>query len=598
MKLRGKLLYSVLAAYFALLPVKSTSQSLGRLSKYLPTEYSELQGESTYRVKYKNNGYTGTLVTGGEKGAAWFIFDTTNQKVIGDEKNEWEDYSNLALTFEIERFDNWEPNYHNSLKDLSEGLRIALIEYETTYNIPMFFLEKGSRVEGILAGVLQTGGANLPTQIQSEIIKKITSEESEKIKQKIFKDMNITEKELEDSKNIVNVTKKIKKYFENTLEYRVTESMKNLEEAANIFERYKGAGWTYESAKVCSENWITGYVIGRAYLRVMDDLEKNVDWKLIAKKISSNFAEGYTGIPAEQIFKFQEIQVIFNSLNKYIEEEFKIFNPMIGRYNIENQKNAAYTFLNSSWPEIKAPQNTGASQTVLDFLNIIKNKNIGLLIKDRRFRTSDFLIKDLANAIILADPSQDRDSQERVMGLISKIYLCNKTSLVQLPSSNGYEIFYLKPVQKVCDDGFSDDFTYSGEIFYLKNENNSWNIKEIVPLSKQDLRQRALHRLSNLATEAIAQYAETNSWPEPFSQEPRTIPDLTKNPLGVECNIPFYERFPSKGRCFFSYKITPEKINPNDVYVIEAVGNLDNDPDLEVIQMGVGSKQFKSLRRD
>lgn len=587
-----KLIYPLLAFYLSLFSLNLKSAPLGRYASSLPKGYSELQGEKNYRTSYKNNQYTGTLVSGGRNGAAWFVYDIIHQEAIGDEVNERSDYSELAQIFEIGRFDDLNPDYPATLRGLSRDLKIGLAEYEVVYKIPNSILEKGSRLEGILVGIAGTGGQNLSAEVQSKIITEIVKQESADIITDFRKRI------IGDRENInpVELAEKLKKYLEQTIEYKIINSSRQLENAANLFETYDN-NWNYRAASTCINDWMEGHTIGIASVHIMDDLINHTDWGIIAKKISSNFANGYTGVPISQIatnlnlkknfFEDEEVQAIFNRFDEYLSQQARLFSPALGRFRIDDRESPASKFLNSEWPK----KSGGAEQVVLNFVRNMKNlsdiNSLSNFFSNQRnipYYLPGILYKNLNNP-------------PYVMSSMSRIYSCRNFVLVPLSSNVSNAVIHLKPREIVCDDSVQG-YDYRGEIFYLKNINGTWKITEIVDLSKEGLRERAKNRLSDMVTQAIATYAETNEWPRPFAPEPRNIPDFNGNNLGVQCNVPLYERRPSSNRCFFSYTMKPGRINIYDHFIIEAVGNLDADSDLEIMQIGVGSKYKKQISRD
>ena len=603
MKFR-KLLSPIIAAYLALIPIKNSNGNMGRYADLIPEGYFENKSELTYRIEgnHKGNpyGYSGNLLYGDKNGAAWFVYDTLNQEIIGDEKDERERYSKLALNFEIERFDDLNPGYPITLRKLSKYYQVELLEHEVTFKIPNFVLEEGSKLEGILVGAVASGGANLSTAAQEKIVEAIISKESAEIMQG-FKEKIYSSSEEMDS---IEIASKLKQYLEETLEYKIINAGKKLEYAAELFEKNQGINWTPKKAQDCFNAWSEGHITGLAYVKLMNDIENNVDWAYISRKISANLSKGLTGKSLSEIASEFDIAAeflnepdmvaAFNNLDKYLNEEMKKFSPIIGRFDVEDLGSPASRFLDSKWPEIPA-QNTEAEQTIYDFLDAVKRRDINLLIKDMRFKDTDSLVHGPVFYI-----GSDMQENEEIMDFFQKIYSCNKTKLSYLRPDRSYEIFYLKPEAEICDDGLNGDLEYRGEIFYLKKENNSWNIKEIVYLSKEGLRARAKQRMSGWVTLFISEYAENGmqTFPRHVLQEPKIIPSFNENPLGVECDIPFYEEAPSKNRCFYSYAIKNGKISPYDDYIMEAAGNLDNDPDLEIMQIGVGSKEIRHLRKD
>ena len=585
-----------MAVYLSLLPTKSFPADLGRYSVLLPKEYSGIQGENIYRIKGKDQGknyeYSGTLVRADKKGSAWFVYDTLNQEVIGDEADEGEEYAALAVNFEIERFDSLNPAYPATLRKLSRYYTIELIEHEVTFKIPNFVLEEGSKLEGMLVGAIASGGANLSAEAQNKMIESIVTKESANIINEFKKKINLSDEEA----NPLDIALKLKKYLEQTLEYNIVESGKKLELAADIFEKNQDLNWTPKKAIECFNNWIEGHALGLAYVKLMNDIENNVDWNYISRKIASNFTQGLAGKSLSEIasefditgefLNDPDMTKAFNNFNDYLKIEIKKFDSLIGRFNLEDPNSPASQFINSEWP--KNSNNLEARKTLLNYINGWKTLDENLLLS----ATVGYPALSLPEF----SPPENRSALE----LTSLFYSCHEFDISEVSSQTNNVILYLKEKSSSnnCNDIFKKyGIEYRGELFYLKKINNSWKIVEILNLSKDGLVARARSRLSSLATNAISEYAETLSWPKPFGPEPGTIPSFEDNILGTPCNLP-YHGLPSENQCYFSYRSKPGKVDASDLYVIEAVGNLDSDPDLEVLQIGVGSKTLKELRRD
>lgn len=309
----------------------------------LPKGYDYFDKENYYRF---NKTITAVKISKGKK-VGWLIYDTRNKEVIGDEKDELNEYKRYAAMAESK-------NIMNSLKpedvnEMASLYRRGLAGYEIAYKIPNFVLEKGSNLEGKLLKHYFTGGKDLDDEKQKELVKKLINEEKKEIIDNFYKNIFGDKEEI----NPIEAVGKVRDYLTKTIEWRMTEASLKLNRSAEILEKSKNKDLSYNEYKEFLDNFIEGNSTGRAYLNAIDRIQNNVNWKTLTQKIVKNLSEGLeikddiekvsmhtndlldidlAGI----VFGDGDFMDVFDDVEKeYIKEREKWFKNVEGRYSLE-----------------------------------------------------------------------------------------------------------------------------------------------------------------------------------------------------------------------------------------------------------------------